>query len=153
MCIRDRSCDTDGHILSYYVNLPYAKTSSQSIVPSATKEEYREKADAYIAKLNSEVKDSFTFVRAYAGSTRSKTYTYEYVRTENGYRFPENTASVTLSYNDGSLRRYSINYSYDAVFEKPEKVIGEEKAKELLSTKQSMKLCYITDYELSLIHI
>ncbi len=139
-------CDADGHITNYDAYIPYSVTNAASIVPSATKDEYKEKADAYLAKLNPEAAKSFTLVSSRAGSTRRKTYTYEYVRTENGYNYPDNTATVTLSYNDGSLRSYSIIYNYDAKFDAPEKVIGEEEAKKILSTKQSMKLRYISDY-------
>lgn len=139
-------CDADGHITNYDAYIPYSVTNAASIVPSATKDEYKEKADAYLAKLNPEAAKSFTLVSSRAGSTRRKTYTYEYVRTENGYSYPDNTATVTLSYNDGSLRSYRIVYNYDAKFDAPEKVIGEEEAKKILSTKQSMKLRYISDY-------
>lgn len=140
------TCDAEGHINSYVVSLPYVKTKNASVVPSATKEEYKEKANAYIAKLNPEVGDCFKLMSANANAY-SKSYTYKYVRTENGYNYPDNTVSVTLSYNDGSLRSYRIVYNYDAKFDAPEKVIGEEEAKKILSTKQSMKLRYITDYE------
>ncbi len=138
--------DADGNIENFYVT-DHEKTASESIVPAASISHFEPQAKEYVSRILPKAAESLVLVGSYSNGVYSKTYTYEFVREENGYRFPENTASVTLSYNTGELTRINCTFNYDAEFSAPEKLIGEQKAKELLETKQSMKLTYITVYE------
>lgn len=139
-------CDESGRILDYsmYDN---ASAQNESILPSGTREEFADKAVEYIEKLLPEAAKSLELTNSYSNGIYSKTYTYDFTRYENGYPLFDNTVSLTLNYITGTLKSLRSDYNYNVAFTAPGALIGDDKAKELLSTKQEMNLTYISKSE------
>ncbi len=135
-------CDSEGYINSYSFNdynsrkpvLPTKAPDDKSFVASAS---------SFISKLAPYADNHMVLKDARINSTlRSHTYLYEFVRMENGIVVPDNYAQVIIDYTTGVIRSCSIRYDRSLSFSKPENIISAEKARELISRKQSMTLSY-----------
>lgn len=137
------SCDENGRITSFscYNN---ANENNGKILPTGTRTDFEEKAVSYIKQLIPEAADSLKLVKSYSNGIYSKSYSYKFTRYENDYPLSDDNVTVTLSYVTGALKNLYSSYNYDIQVSAPGALIGDEKAKELLSTKQHMKLTYIT---------
>lgn len=141
------SCDAEGRITSYSVRNGKATESTQ-ILPKGTRAYFEETASNYIKKLLPDASSSLKLDNSFSNGIYSKSYTYNYVRYENGFPLHDNTVSVTLNYITGDLMSLKSNFTYDIEFNAPTTLIGEEKAKELLSSQNKMELTYISRNEI-----
>lgn len=134
------SCDSDGNIKSYdYYNPDFDRTQT---LPEKAPEEFLANVEAFIKKTAPYTDGKLVLSGTRVNSLRNHCYIYTFERNENGIVVPDNTASLTLDYTDGTIRSFSCNFDTDTSFEKKESIITEQKAKEILGTKQKMVLSY-----------
>ncbi len=142
------NCDNEGNILSY--NLRDNRTTRRAALPEKAPdcEEYVNKAKAFISKIAPYTDGHLELYEArMSTSLRYHTYSYTFVRVENDIIVPDNAVYVEIDYTTGNILSASVVYDKDVSFAKPEGIISLDKAKEILSQKQSMKLSYKIKHE------
>jgi len=132
--------DADGNIKSFdtYSN----KTDRTPTLPEKSPEEFLDTAKAFIEKTAPYTNGKLVFKEARVNSLRNHSYIYGFERVENGIVVPDNGATLTLDYTTGKVTSFNCTFDIDASFDKKDNLITEEKAKEILSTKQNMVLSY-----------
>lgn len=131
-------CDNDGNIL-YYNFRDYKQEKGG---PKFLKEELIDNAKDEIKRLapnisNKVVLDKITFNGVYNG-----TYTYNFMRIENGINMPDNTVKVTLRYDTGEMTNFSASWEYNVEVPSNEVKVTEDKAKEIIGENVKMSLEY-----------
>ena len=135
-------CDTEGRIFAYYI-YDY-KSQRKTLLPDVSPEallpiakEFIAKTAPHLSSLDLRLEDTSTGSIFY-----SHTYTYRFVRYENDIPVPQNTVSVSVNYISKNVTSFSANITSGVEFSKRENLLGEEKAKEILSSVQDMALSY-----------
>lgn len=131
------SCDAKGRIKSFNI---YTDSDKRSF-PEYTKNELIDTAKAFMKKIAPDANLSFDKANDAYGRYASE-YTYSFVRVENGIEYPDNNASVSVNFTSGKVTSCSIRYDYDIPVSADENTITKEKAAEILSSEQNMKLSY-----------
>ncbi len=134
------SCDNDGNITSY--DYYSSNTDRTATLPEKSPEELLGTVEAFLKKTVPFTDGKLTLSNTRVNSLRNHCYVYTFERIENGIVVPDNTVSVTLDYTTGIVTSLNCRFDIDASFEKKENLITEEKAKEILGTKQKMVLSY-----------
>ena len=136
------ACDTEGRIIGYEV-YNYAR-ERKAVLPEYSPEELQPIAQAFIDKTSPFLKGMDLRLESvsYPSVYYNHLYTYYFVRYENDIPVPENIVSVSVNHVTKQVESYGCNMSLDVDFQKPENMISEEKAKELLSETQEMVLSY-----------
>lgn len=136
------TCDTEGRIIGYNV-YSYNK-ERKAVLPSVSPEELQPVAEAFIKKTSPFLKDIDLRLEevSYPSIYYNQVYTYSFVRYENGIPVPENNVFISVNHITKQVESYGCNMTLDIDFKKPANMISEEKAKEILSETQEMKLSY-----------
>lgn len=135
-------CDEDMHLIYYY---GYTQNRTGS-APTVTKAEFLPKAEAAVYRFAPEMEGHIEYVSANYNSWNSA-YTYNFVRSENGIRMPDNSVNIQISYLDGSVTNFSASWDYDVVVEEPDSILTEDAAAAKLSDKIKMTLRYYLGYD------
>ena len=138
------TCDTQGRITSYNVYEYNNQNRNSASLPAISPEElmpeakkFIEKTAPYLAKMDLRLEE----IR-YPSVFYNPCYTYVFTRYENDIPVRENTVNIQVNHLTKKVTSFSTNVSADLEFKNPEKLIGEDKAKEILSDVQEMKLSY-----------
>lgn len=81
-------------------------------------------------------------------SKATLSYNYFYSRFNEGVLYKDNYLQVTMDSTTGKVTHFNSNWYEEVVFEKPENLINEEKAKDSYLTFPGFELCY----EINTIH-
>ncbi len=136
-----------GIILSYN----YYTEEKESLRPTVKRpltEEFLEKAKELSEKINPTIKDKIEVsIQNKTESLYGGDYYYNLTHVENSIPVYGNTGTLVISSDGETLRSYSLNYDEGAVYENPEKIIGEDKAKEAFYSEIGMNIEYRTKYD------
>ncbi len=134
-------CDTEGRIFGYY--LYDYKSERKTVLPGVSPDELLPKAEDFIAKTAPHLSElDLRLEGTSAGSIfYNHTYTYNFTRYENDIPVPENRVSISVNYITGAVTSFSSGITLGVDFAKGE-LIGEEKAKEIISETQDMAISY-----------
>lgn len=139
------NCDSDGNITSYS---SYSSKSDESVVYKAVLPEngaqfYLDDITAFIYKIAPYTKGHIKLYGTnMSGNLNYHKYDYDFVRVENDIVVPDNGVNVTFDYVTKQICDVNINFDLSPDFGKAPEVIGEQKAREILGTKQNMILSY-----------
>lgn len=135
-------CDIEGRITSF--NRYSYNRNRNAALPSVSPEELQPIAEAFIKKTAPHLKDMDLRLENvnYASVFYNHSYTYIFTRYENDIPVPENTVQVQVNHITKEVDSFYSRINTDVEFKKIENIISEDKAKEILSEKQSMKLSY-----------
>lgn len=143
------TCDTQGRITGYYI-YDY-KNERNAKLPDVGPEELLPKAKDFIGKTAPHLKDMDLRLSetSYPSVFYNHAYTYEFTRYENDIPVPENTVSVSVNHITKEVDSMNVSVNADIKFEKPEKFISEDEAKNAVFKSQSMNLSYrlATEYD------
>lgn len=131
-------CDNDGNI--FYYNIRNSKEEIGG--PKYLKEELLNNAKESIRKLVPSICDNIVFDKAVFNGVYSGTYTYNFIRCENGINMPDNIVSVSLRYDTGDIRSFSTNWVYNVEIPSNEIKITKEQAKLKIGENVKMSLEY-----------
>ncbi len=142
------SCDNDGNII-YYNFRDNTNQSSYSRFPKYKKADLEKQAKDFLKRVSPVTEKSLVLVPTMPSGIYSGTYTYRFVRYENGIIFPENYVTVSVNNQTGVVTSYNSNFNMGINIPEKKNIISEETAKEILGTKLKMNLSYRvkTDYE------
>ena len=136
------TCDEEGRIIGY--NVYNYNRERKAVLPNVGPEELQPIAEEFIKKTSPFLKDvdlrleEVSFPSVYY----NQTYTYCFTRYENDIPVPENTVLVSINHVTKQVESYGCNMTLDIDFNKPKNIISADKAKEILSETQEMKLSY-----------
>lgn len=131
-------CDSSANITSYN----YRNGSSSPYAPQYLQSELKSAADAFLKKAAPDVAASCEYTGCSSNGIHSGTYTYQYVRVENGIQMPDNTASVSVNFETGTVTGLSVNWLYDASVPSSETRLSASEAAELIAKQVTMQLSY-----------
>ena len=131
-------CDSSGHITSY----SYRPGTSSPYVPVYLKTELKGRADAFLAAAAPEILTSLEYAGCSSGGVWNGTYTYRYTRVENHIPMPENTVSVTVNFETGTVVGFESSWLYDATIPEALSALTREEAAGLIADNASMQLSY-----------
>ena len=131
--------DEKGNIESYSLSR-YDRTRGVKL-PHFTKEELAANAQNALKKLCPEAADSMKLVSSSASSFYSQSFTYYFVRYENGIVIPDDNATVWIDYITGEMTSLDCNYHYALAFD-GQGDVSADAAKEKLVGEQKMILSY-----------
>lgn len=137
------SCDEKGNLISYSL-YDSARYDAPFAFPEKAKEEYTETAKNFLARLAPDAHFALSSASDASGISRP-TYSYEFLRTENGLSDPFQSADVAIDALTGEVTRCDVTYNYDTVVRSVENPITAEKAKEILRGTLKMELSYTTN--------
>jgi len=137
-------CDNEGRISNYNLR---RYSDDKVVIPEKSPEDFLDSISAFLDKTFPECKGSLQLNNIADGSLYSHTYSYRYSRVENGIIVPDNSVTLNLDYITGEVTGLSCYFDTDATFADAENLIGEDKAKEILSTNQNMILSYRLKYD------
>lgn len=132
------SCDSSANITNY----SYRTGASSPYAPEYLQSELKSAADAFLKKAAPEVSEKAEYTGCDAGSVNSGCYTYRYVRMENGIPMPDNTASVRINFETGTVEGLTVNWLYDVSIPSSSVKLTAGEAADLISEKLSMTLSY-----------
>lgn len=130
-------CDQAANITSYSEN-DYESKRTGAI--KYLRSELYEKALAYIKQLNPGMEKHVRLTDVYY--SYSNEYTYSFIRMENELPMQDNTVSVSLSAEDGSLEGMRASWNFDLKVPDGKPKITKENAAKLIGKNLSMKLSY-----------
>lgn len=135
------TCDNDGRINNYrYYNY---NRNRNPLLPTSSPEDFTETVKTFIHKTMPYTKNlDLRLEEINGGSIYSPSYTYYFIRYENDIPVYEESVSVTYDYSACAVTRMTSSLSVNVDFSKPETVILEDEAKEILSENQKMTLSY-----------
>lgn len=118
-----------GRLRSLYTYLPGYNQGGDEIIT----DEYEGAATAFLSANLPEYADNITLVRSYVNDyeySASRSAAFEYSRTYNGYRFDENSISISINADTGFIDSLNVNWSDTLEFTEvePSELIGNEKA-------------------------
>ena len=131
------TCDEKGHIENYFCY----DYSEKNVIPEYTKSELKDKAVEWIAKIEPEISDKLELKSA-SYERYQNCYRYVFVRTENGYRVPDNMVSITITTDGKEVTGYGERWDYDVKFAKVTDPISRDKAVETVKSSVRMNLEY-----------
>lgn len=132
------TCDNKGRISNYRIRDEKSYTES---FPEYTKNELIDTAKDFLKKIAPDANLYFDKANNAYGRY-SNEYSYTFVRRENGIDVAENYAEVSVNFTTGTVSSCYITYDYDPPFIPAENPIDVNKAKDIIHTKQKMKLVY-----------
>ena len=137
------SCDLEGRITSYN-EYKYDDNSRKTLLPKVSPEELLPVAKTFMEKTAPYLKDMDLRLCEvqYPSVYYNHVYTYVFERYENDIVVPENTVRVQVNHVTGKATSFSASTNIDLDFAKPASLIGDDKAKEILSEVQKMNLSY-----------
>lgn len=134
--------DADDHIS--YLSM-YENNNGPSQIPEKYSEDYEKVALDFIKKIAPEIsghiKLTDTSLNYYSNS-----FTYSYMRFENGYPMPDNYVKVTVNHVRNEVESFNASWDYKVKISKPDKIISKKEAASKLSGKLDMELRYIRNY-------
>lgn len=136
------SCDGEGHVQSFY---RYSNNNERS-VPKYTTDELLDTVKASIAKIEPEIADRLKFTQVYCNSYNSS-YTYSFVRIENGIEMPDNSVSISINYNTKEIMNYDESWLYEAEVPGADNLISEADAAAKIGKNVEMQLRYYITYD------
>ncbi len=139
-------CDNEGRIYSLST-VTYNGSYSPGL-PEKSPAEFEDIAKNFIKKTAPHLADlDLRLDNTSTGYIDSPSYTYYFTRYEHGLIVPEETVTIAVNAINGTVLNFYSDITNDVDFEKPASLIGDEKAKEILSTVQKMVLSYRTNTE------
>lgn len=141
------SVDNSGDILSYY---NYSQQDYLNIkkLPAISRNEAQNKAEEIIKKFNPGIWDSIkpidNFQQVYIDSD---SYSFGYMRIQNGVPFPQNGISVYINKQTGELKGYNKAWDKDLVFPSTQKILSLSEAQQAYIKNLGLKLTYQSTLE------
>lgn len=136
------TCDTKGRITGYDV-YNYNRNRN-AVLPTESPEEILPVAEEFIKNTLPHL-DGFDLrltETAYPSVSYNHCYTFTFTRYENNIAVPQNTLRISVNHITKEVEALSTSINLDTVFKKSDNLISEDKAKELLASKQTMNLSY-----------
>lgn len=134
--------DSDGKVLNYsaYKNI---NSRDQKKLPSVSKSDARKIAENFIKKINPTSWNKITCQENNNPLTiADRSYSFNYIRTENGVPFPENSINVSVNGMTGEIENYNYNWYEKSVFPQPNGIISLEDAQKQFTEKLGLKLVF-----------
>lgn len=137
------TCDESGNIFNYYhyFDLPY-----KQIKPVYLREELQPKADQFIKKLLPSIYKNLEAVSSSSYNSYSGSYSYTYRRVHNGIPMPDNSVTVSINYETGTILSASVDWLYSVTIPSSQAKITQEEATKKIKDNLAMKLVYKTSY-------
>lgn len=132
------NCDNDGNI--FYYN--FYDSNAEKGGPKFLKEELLDNAKEEIRRLASNISEHLVFDKAVFNGVYNGTYTYNFIRVENGIKMPDNNVSITLKYDTGLVTGFSANWEYNVEVPSNETKITKDEAKLKIGEDVEMSLEY-----------
>lgn len=132
------SCDNEGNIISYRLR----EQKEKNAVPKFLKDELQGTAEEFIAKVMPDVVGHIKFQKAIFNGVYSGSYTYQFMRIENGILMPDNAVRVTVDYETGKVTALSADWEYHITILDSEVKVSKEEAQDKIGEKVEMKLTY-----------
>lgn len=139
------SVDSNGKVLSYSNYKPY--DSSKRNFPKISREEAKQKADAFIKKIILDWVPSLRYNDNSQNALSEPVFYLNYTRMANGIPFYNNYVNVEVNRETGEIQSYYSNWMDEAVFPAADKAISMEKAQEAFKEKLGLRLVYLSNYD------
>ncbi|MCR5686116.1 MAG: S-layer homology domain-containing protein [Lachnospiraceae bacterium] len=136
------SCDGEGRLTNVYSGNNESKRS----LPDKTADEMLPEAMEWLAKIAPEASGHVEKTRSNC-SYYNSSYSYTFVRLENGIQMPDNYVQLSVSYKTGELVSANVNWLYDVKIPNAKNLIGKDAAKEKIGTQVKMELQYMLGWE------
>lgn len=140
------SITAEGLILNYGKWEPtYGEQATK--LPSISKEEGLEIAEAFIKKVSPNLAGNIRYIDTLEPlNIYSNSYNYHFVRIENGIPYYNNNIEIQLDNSTGEINNYYNNWDMDLEFIDTKDIISLEKAEELYKEKIGLDLIYKLGY-------
>lgn len=138
-------CDSEGNIISYssYSSKLDDDIAYKAVLPENGASYYLDVITDFIYRAAPYTKGHIRLSDTnMSGNLNYHKYDYSFVRVENGIVVPDNGVSVKFDYVANKICDLNINFDLSPDFGETPDVIGEQKAREILGTKQNMILSY-----------
>lgn len=141
------SMTLEGIVLSYGKWMPiYGEEESR--LPSISKEEGFEIAKNFIGNVNPSFAENIKYIdRLEPLNIYSDSYSYNFVRVENGIPYYNNSIDIYVNNSTGEIRNYYVNWDMELEFIDTKDIISLEKAKNLYKEKIGLDLIYKRGYK------
>src|SRR5699024_7877114 len=116
-------------------------------LPKISKEEGLKIAEEFIKKASPKLADSIKYVDVSEPlNINSFSYSYYFIRSENGIPFNNNNIDVRIDNSTGEVIEYYVNWDMDLVFPDSEDIISLDKAEKIFKEEIGLDLLYKTVY-------
>lgn len=138
----DVSIAVDGTVINYGKWGP--RTGEQKPkLPKVSKEEGLKKAQDFIKKVSPKFAGNIKYIdKIEPLNVNSDGYNYNFVRTEKGIPYYNNSINIYIDNSNGEVRSYNTNWDMDLVFSDSKDIVSLEKAEELYKEKIGLDLLY-----------
>ncbi len=132
-----------GALIEFWANY----MSQAGAVPQKTVEQAKAICDETLKALMPDVYSKVKYDDSYItyGSKPENSYTFKYIRMENGIECPDNYISISYDNLSGAIDSFYTYWSKELKFADPKNVITVEEANKVLFNKIGYKIQYIPD--------
>lgn len=134
--------DSKGNVLSY----DSYDSNNGIYTPKYLKNELKSTADNFLAKVVPKIYNNVKYIGGTYQGVYSGQYIYQYERVENGIPMPDNTISVGISFETGTVESFYGNWLYDIKVPSSDVKISEKEAANKIGKTVTMKLGYQNKY-------
>lgn len=133
--------DEKGTILGYYSWKP-TDYPQQKKLPKLSKQEAKDKAEAFIKKIQSDILSRVKYQEADQYYYNDYAYYFIYARMENGIPYYSNYVNVEINRQTGEIQSYNYVWDDSLTFPAPDKKIDLAAAEKAYIEKMGLKLEY-----------
>lgn len=143
----DVTIDTSGRVFNYNSYRPYDYMDSRSKLPTISKADALNTANAFIKKVNPAAYSKIRYQEnndiENIGNTN---YSFNYIRVENSVPMYNNYINVGVNNRTGEVQYYYCDWTDDIEFPKTDGILTMENAKKVYMDKLGLKLMYKMSY-------